>query len=88
MVVGELACGNLHRRKEIIGLLHALPTLDRVSDDEVLFYIEKHKLYGIGLGLIDIHLLATCSIGNVYLWTMDKRLQKTANNLGVGSKPG
>ncbi len=88
MVVGELACGNLHRRKEIIALLHALPTLDRVSDDEVLFFIEKHKLYGIGLGLIDIHLLATCSIYSAHLWTMDKRLHKTANNLGVGLKPG
>jgi len=88
MVVGELACGNLHRRKEIIALLHALPIFDRVSDDEVLFFMEKHKLYGMGLGLIDIHLLATCSIGNGHLWTMDKRLHKTATRLGVGSKPG
>ena len=88
MIVGELACGNLHRRKEIIALLHALPILDRVSDDEVLFFIEKHKLYGMGLGLIDMHLLATCSIGSGQLWTIDKRLIKTANKLGVGSKTG
>jgi predicted nucleic acid-binding protein len=88
MVVGELACGNINRRKEIIALLHALPVVDRVSDDEVLFFIEKHKLYGIGLGLIDMHLLASCSIGNDHLWTMDKRLLKTSINLGIGTKAG
>ena len=88
MVIGELSCGNMHRRKEIIALLHALPVVDRVSDDEVLFFIEKHRLYGMGLGLIDMHLLAACSIGNIQLWTMDKRLLKVAINLGVGSKPG
>jgi predicted nucleic acid-binding protein len=85
MVVGELACGILHLRKEIIALLHALPALGRVSDDEILFFIEKHQLYGIGLGLIDMHLLAACSIVNAHLWTMDKRLHKAANKLGVGS---
>jgi len=88
MIIGELACGNLHRRKEIIALLHALPLIDRVSDDEVLFFIEKHRLYGKGLGLIDMYLVSACSIGSTQLWTLDQRLIKIADNLRVGIKQG
>ena len=82
MVIGELACGNLKERKQILSLLHALPTLGRVSDDEILFFVEKHELFGRGLGLTDVHLLASCKIANCRLWTLDKRLEKAAAELG------
>lgn len=85
LVIGELACGNLQQRKDILALLHALPSMGRVSDDEVLFFIEKHRFYGRGLGLIDMHLLASCSIGHDHLWTMDNRLHKAAAELGIGT---
>ncbi len=85
LVIGELACGNLQQRKDILSLLHALPTIGRVSDDEVLFFIEKHRLYGRGLGLIDIHLLASCSVGHGRLWTLDNRLHKAATDIGIGT---
>lgn len=87
-IVGELSCGNLQQRREIISLLQALPHLDRVSDDEILYFIEKHRLYGKGLGLVDIHLLASCSVGACQLWTKDKRLMKIAEDLGMGAKAG
>ncbi|MDZ4198597.1 MAG: VapC toxin family PIN domain ribonuclease, partial [Kiritimatiellia bacterium] len=38
-VIGELACGNLLNRKEILSLLHSLPVVQRVEDDEILFFI-------------------------------------------------
>ena len=82
MVIGELACGNLKQRTEILSLLHALPPLGRVSDDEILFFVEKHGLFGRGLGLTDVHLLASCKIANCRLWTLDKGLQKAAAELG------
>ena len=81
MIIGELACGNLKRRKEILALLHALPTVGRVSDDEILFFIEQHRLSGRGLGLVDIHILASCVISRTPLWTMDGRLRQAANEL-------
>ena len=81
MVIGELACGNLKRRKELLALLHALPTIERVSDDEILFFIEQHHLSGLGLGLVDIHLLASCAISHTALWTLDSRLQRAADEL-------
>lgn len=84
MVVGELACGNLRRRKEVIALLHALPALDRVTDDEILFFVEKHRLHGKGLGLIDMHLLASCQLAGARLWTLDRRLGEASSRMGIG----
>lgn len=85
MVVGELACGNLRQRREIIPLLHALPVLDRVADDEILFFIERHRLAGKGLGLVDVHLLASCLLAGAGLWTLDKRLRQSSSHLGIAS---
>ena len=84
-IIGELACGNLKNRKEIISLLHALPHLDKAEDDEVLFFIEKHKLNGLGIGLIDIHLLASCKLEKTRLLTKDKRLQMAADQLDLSA---
>jgi hypothetical protein len=81
MVIGELACGNLKQRTEILSLLHSLPALQRVSDDEILFFIDTHRLFGRGLGLTDIHLLASCRLAKCGLWTLDKGLQKAAVEL-------
>ena len=82
-VVGELACGNLANRKEIIALLHSLPSAPTVDDDEVLFFIERHKLMGRGLGLVDVHLLASATIGAASLWTADSNLDLAARGLKI-----
>ena len=82
-IIGELACGNLKNRKEIISLLHALPHITKAADDEVLFFIEKHKLMGLGIGLIDLHLLASCKLGKSKLLTKDKRLRDAAGRLDL-----
>jgi predicted nucleic acid-binding protein len=82
-VVGELACGNLANRKEIIALLHSLPAAPRADDDEILFFVERHKLMGRGLGLVDVHLLASAMIGAASLWTADSNLGLAARNLRI-----
>ena len=88
-VVGELACGNLANRKEIIALLHSLPSAPKADDDEVLFFIDRHKLMGRGLGLVDIHLLASATIGTAYLWTADNNLGLAARGLKIDfDQPG
>ena len=73
-VSGELACGNLRNRKEILSLLQALPHVEKTSDEEILFYIEKNALSGKGLGLIDVHLLASAQLSDYLFWTKDQRL--------------
>jgi predicted nucleic acid-binding protein len=82
-VLGELACGNLKNRSEIIALFHALPAAKKVHDDELLFFIEKNQLMGRGIGLIDSHLLASCQISACRLWTNDKRLKAMAEKLNI-----
>jgi predicted nucleic acid-binding protein len=82
-VVGELACGNLNNRHEILELLQNLPKSPRVNDEEILFFIDQFSLSGRGLGLIDIHLLASSRLGDHTVWTRDKRLKSAAEELGM-----
>ncbi len=82
-IIGELACGNLGNRAEILMLFHALPSTPVVEPSEILDFIENNSLMGRGLGYVDIHLLASAIIGNVVLWTLDRRLHKAASELGV-----
>ncbi|MGH9336341.1 MAG: type II toxin-antitoxin system VapC family toxin, partial [Vicinamibacteria bacterium] len=57
-VIGELACGNLKNRREILSLLEALPRASVANHEEVLHLVAEQKLYGKGLGWVDVHLLA------------------------------
>ena len=82
-VVGELACGNLRARTEVLGLLLALPPIAVATDNEVLFFIDEHELMGRGIGYVDAHLLASARLGGATLWTRDKRLHATAAELGL-----
>ena len=82
-VVGELACGSLRARDELLGLLQALPQLQVAADKEVLFFMDAHALMGRGIGYIDMHLLAAARLGSRRLWTRDKRLHAIAAELGL-----
>ncbi len=87
MVIGELACGNLGDRRTVLALLSALPAAPRVTDAEVLDFIDAHRLMGKGLGLVDMHLLASCTLANVGLWTRDTRLAQAATDLKLAHAP-
>jgi predicted nucleic acid-binding protein len=82
-IIGELACGNLKKRSEIILLLHALPTVSTISNDEALYFIEEKHLMGLGIGIVDVHLLASAIISNTPLWTSDSRLREVATKLDI-----
>jgi predicted nucleic acid-binding protein len=82
-VIGELACGNLKSRVRVIELIQSLPRLPMATDDEVLYFVERHRLIGRGIGYVDVHLLAAAAIGRAPLWTRDKRLREIAAELGV-----
>lgn len=82
-IIGELACGNLSNRAEILMLFQALPSTPIVEPAEILDFIENNSLMGRGLGYVDIHLLASAILGNVALWTLDRRLHEAAIELSV-----
>lgn len=78
-VRGELALGSLPQRHNILALLGNLPQASLAFADEINPFIETHTLFGLGIGLIDVHLLASTQLGvNAKLWTRDKRLLAVA----------
>ena len=86
-VVGELALGNLRQLKAILTSLQDLPQADVASDQEVLHFIERYALPGLGIGYVDAHLLASAQLtAGASLWTRDKRLHRVADELGLISR--
>jgi hypothetical protein len=84
-IVGELACGNLRNRSDIISLLRSLPGAILAEHEEVMEFIENYGLMGKGLGYIDMHLLASARLTGIPFWTLDKRLDEVAIELGLAS---
>ena len=82
-VIGELACGVLKRRTQMLALLKELPEAPAVESDLVLVFVDVHALMGKGLGWIDVHLLASAYVSGHRLWTRDKRLAAAARRLGL-----
>jgi len=82
-IVGELACGNLKNRSEVLSLLQALPMAVHAEHEEVLQFIENHRLMGKGLGYIDVHLLASANLMRVPLWTLDRKLNAVCSKMGL-----
>ncbi len=82
-IVGELACGNLRNRAEILSLLRELPAAVQAEHEEVMQFIENGNLMGRGLGYIDQHLLASARWTKIKLWTIDKKLNEISSKLGL-----
>jgi predicted nucleic acid-binding protein len=85
-IVGELACGNLKNRTEILSLLQSLPMSIEAEHEEVLQFVENHQLMGKGLGYIDVHLIASAVLTGVLIWTLDRKLDEVSTKLGLGFK--
>ncbi|UCC74065.1 MAG: type II toxin-antitoxin system VapC family toxin [Gemmatimonadota bacterium] len=86
-VVGELACGQLEARSEVLSLLSALPQAPLAGHEEVLAFVESNRLAGAGIGWIDAHLLAAARLAGVGLWTLDRPLVAVALELGLFVEP-
>ncbi len=85
-VVGELACGSLTDRTSIIDLMRQLPKAPVAENDEVLAFIDHHRLFGKGIGYVDAHLLASTALSHHgSIWTRDKRLLAAAEDLGLAA---
>jgi predicted nucleic acid-binding protein len=85
-VIGELALGNLRQRQHILQALLDLSPAVVASDGEVLRFIEEHRLFGLGIGYVDAHLLAAVRLtAGAALWTRDKYLRGVASRLGLAA---
>jgi predicted nucleic acid-binding protein len=84
LVIGELACGNLENRNELLDLLGALPAAPEVTHAEAMIFLERWTLMGRGIGFIDVHLLASAALAPpARLWTRDRRLAVVAAQLDL-----
>ncbi|MFM2426273.1 MAG: hypothetical protein RL707_99 [Pseudomonadota bacterium] len=88
LILGELACGTPPNRLQTLGDLGSLQQVQQASVREVIDFIERERLFGLGCGLIDLQLLAsTLLTQGVALWSMDKRLCTLAERFGVIHQP-
>jgi len=87
-VLGEIACGTLKSRAEVLEYMGNLPQPVLATQDEVLALIEQRRLMGRGIGYVDMHLLASTLLTDIAgLWTRDRRLRQTVANLGLEHTP-
>src|SRR6476646_10018737 len=85
-VIGELALGDLRQRDLVLATLQDLPQASVATDREVLHFIGRHALFGLGIGYVDAHLLASVRLtAGATLWTRDKRLPGVAERLGLAA---
>jgi len=82
-VIGELACGMLQNRGEILTMLSALPEAHSLEHEEVMSFLDARRLYGRGIGWVDAHLLASTLLTGCAIWTFDKPLRRAAEALNV-----
>lgn len=84
LVIGELACGTPPQRRHTLSDLQALQATRQASIREVMDFVEREVLFGLGCGLVDMSLLASTLITpGVELWTLDQRLSALAQRFGV-----
>jgi predicted nucleic acid-binding protein len=85
-VIGEVALGHVRRREAVLAELKELRLAKIAEDEEVLRLIGNHRLYGLGVGYIDAHLLASCLLTRTdSVWTLDKKFHAAALNLGIAA---
>jgi predicted nucleic acid-binding protein len=83
-IIAELALGSLKERTKTLALLDLLPQVRVAQVSEVRLTIEARRLYRLGIGLTDAHLIASVFINpSTLLWTRDKRLRTAAEALGI-----
>jgi len=89
-IIGEIALGSLKNRAKVLANLDLLPKAIVANDDEVLTLIDSHRLFGLGIGYADAHLLASTLLTDAAkLWTFDRRLRLAADQLNcIASMPG
>ncbi|MBN1694505.1 type II toxin-antitoxin system VapC family toxin [candidate division WOR-3 bacterium] len=85
-VVGELACGNLNKRSEILTLLNALPFAKVATHEEVMEFIDLRYLMGKGLRYVDVHLLSSAMLSETPIFTYDRKLHGIAAKLNISYK--
>jgi predicted nucleic acid-binding protein len=82
-VVGELACGNIRNRESTLRLLRSLPLAPIANESEIYYLLDNYRLWGTGLGWVDLHLLTSAAVAGWRLMTADDALRRAAVKAGI-----
>lgn len=83
-VIGELVLGSLSDRVTVLAFLAVQRQAPAATHDEIMIMIERHRLFSMGIGYTDTHLLASVLLDRgAALWTRDKRLRAAAEKAGA-----
>lgn len=88
LVIGELALGNLKPREVVLRSLRDMTFAMQAGDEEVMQFIDKHRLHGRGIGFVDAHLLASAQLSSAKLFTRDRKLLFAAMELRLAYDDG
>lgn len=87
LIYGELLIGDPGGRAAVLESYTLIRSISHVRHDEVVEFVRANQLFGRGIGWIDAHLLASCLVAAVPLWTADERLATVASELGITYQP-
>jgi len=84
MVFGELLIGEVGGgRKRLLDAYVQMHQSRTVSHHEVVEFVRSRRLFGRGVGWIDVNILASAVVGGFQVWTADPRFVTLANELRV-----
>jgi predicted nucleic acid-binding protein len=87
-IIGEILLGSIKNRDAVGKALKGLQPVAIAQADEVLEFIERNRLFGAGIGYVDVHLLASAKLTHgAKLWTRDRRLSEAATRLDINHSP-
>ena len=87
-VLGEVAAGNLRERSRVLSYLRCLPQPAMADESEVHHLLESRRLWGSGLGWVDLHILASTKLGGWGMYSADSGMNRAAVRLGIACVGG
>jgi hypothetical protein len=80
----ELALGSIANREQVLSELAKLVQPQVARNDDLFLLVESLKLELRGIGVTDLHLLASALLDrSISIWTRDRRLGEIADKLGL-----
>ena len=86
LVYGELLAGDRGGRSGLLSRYEMMHQARLVPHAEVVAFVRGRNLHGVGLGWIDLHLLASALVERFQLWTADARFATVAAEFGIAHR--
>jgi hypothetical protein len=88
MVFGELLIGDIGGgRRNLLEAYSQMHQANSVAHQEVVEFVRERRLFGRGVGWIDVNILASAVVGGFQMWTTDPHFFTLANELRVAYSP-